>query len=166
MYVDYLKLYCYPVLFCCLLYLFYLKPAQGEKPEAKRVKLDLSSMPNDGDVRRSNRKKFVRGDKSVRMSSTDTLQKLRIEVRSSLYTCIIPMSVCDCKTRLCFLLQITKLFAIAPFDQKLTLDGRRLEGNDKTLAELLLYPNCTIHLQVTLIILYYPTLPLLCGTGS
>ena len=46
------------------------------------------------------------------------------------------------------LLQVVKLFAIAPFDQILTIDGRKLEGDEKSLAELKLYPDCLILLQV------------------
>ena len=45
-------------------------------------------------------------------------------------------------------LQVVKLFAIAPFDQILTIDGRKLEGDEKSLAELKLYPDCLILLQV------------------
>ena len=43
------------------------------------------------------------------------------------------------------------MFAIAPFDQILTVDGRKLEGDVKSLAELKLYPDCLILLQVSVL---------------
>lgn len=46
------------------------------------------------------------------------------------------------------LFQLVKLFAIAPFDQMLTLDGRKLEGDDMSLTELKLYPGCLLFLKV------------------
>ena len=53
---------------------------------------------------------------------------------------------CGCNDILCW--QLVKLFAIAPFDQILTLDGRQLEGDEKSLAELKLYPDCLLLLKV------------------
>jgi len=41
------------------------------------------------------------------------------------------------------------MYAVAPSDQQLIVDGRLLEGEaETTLAELKLYPDCTIHLMV------------------
>lgn len=41
-----------------------------------------------------------------------------------------------------------KIFQVAPFDQNLTLDGRLLEGNEKTLAQLQIFPLSVIELRV------------------
>ncbi|XP_067929198.1 ubiquitin carboxyl-terminal hydrolase 48-like isoform X5 [Watersipora subatra] len=93
------------------------------QPENKKVKFD-QDQPEYSQmkiVRKSRRVKRVRGDKHLKISSSFTLKELKVE--------------------------LVKLFAIAPFDQVLTLDGQRLEGEEKTLAELRLYPECLLVLR-------------------
>ncbi|KAF6022961.1 USP48 [Bugula neritina] len=102
--------------------------------ECKKPKLDLTQCGQTSRAlgapaltgslvshRKSARRKHVRGDKHLKVSSRMTLKDLRVE--------------------------LVKLFAIAPFDQMLTLDGRKLEGDDMSLTELKLYPGCLLFLK-------------------
>ena len=41
-----------------------------------------------------------------------------------------------------------KAYNVAPFDQQLTLEDRLLEGNEKTLAQLRVFPGNVINLRV------------------
>lgn len=61
-------------------------------------------------VRKSQRHRKARGEKEVNISSKSTLKELKLE--------------------------IMKLFSVPPFDQNLYIDGRLLEGNTCSLAEL------------------------------
>ncbi|KAK3102469.1 hypothetical protein FSP39_011588 [Pinctada imbricata] len=86
-----------------------------EEPPDKMFKLD------NGVRRKSSRHRKVRGEKEVKVSSTQTLKDLK--------------------------LQIMKLFSVPPFDQNLFLDGIALKDNATTLSELRVAPGAIILLQ-------------------
>lgn len=48
-----------------------------------------------------------------------------------------------------FVYQIMDIFGVVTLDQRLSLDGVQLEGNDKTLTDLKIVPNSTIILTVS-----------------
>lgn len=48
-----------------------------------------------------------------------------------------------------FIYQIMDIFGVVTLDQRLSLDGVQLEGNDKTLTDLKIVPNSTIILTVS-----------------
>ncbi|XP_074654774.1 ubiquitin carboxyl-terminal hydrolase 48-like [Tubulanus polymorphus] len=95
---------------------------------AKRRKMDTDSSPLDvnnasaGNIRRSSRHRKVRGEKEVIVSSNLTLRDLK--------------------------LQLMKLFSVAPFDQHLYLDDRRLTDESATLHNLGILPDCVLKLKV------------------
>lgn len=86
-----------------------------EEPPEKMVKLA------DGTRRKSQRHRKSRGEKELKVSSTDTLKELK--------------------------LQIMKLFSVPPFDQNLTVSGVSLNDDAATLGSLMLSPGSVIMLQ-------------------
>jgi hypothetical protein len=48
-----------------------------------------------------------------------------------------------------FIVQVMKLFHVAPFDQHLSIDGRDLVDNNATLGSLQVYPHSVILLKVS-----------------
>lgn len=81
-------------------------PEASLEPAEKNLKMKAG----DKIVRKSQRHRRARGEKEVIISSKSTLKDLKLE--------------------------IMKLFAVPPFDQNLYIDGRLLEGNSCSLAEL------------------------------
>ncbi|XP_033744613.1 ubiquitin carboxyl-terminal hydrolase 48-like [Pecten maximus] len=86
-----------------------------EEPPEKIMKLA------DGTRRKSQRHRKSRGEKELKVSSTDTLKELK--------------------------LQIMKLFSVPPFDQNLTVSGVSLMDDTATLGSLMLSPGSVIMLQ-------------------
>ncbi|XP_060076420.1 ubiquitin carboxyl-terminal hydrolase 48-like [Ylistrum balloti] len=86
-----------------------------EEPPEKFMKLA------DGTRRKSQRHRKSRGEKELKVSSTDTLKELK--------------------------LQIMKLFSVPPFDQNLTVSGVSLNDDTATLGSLMLSPGSVIMLQ-------------------
>lgn len=52
--------------------------------------------------------------------------------------------------------QVMELFKIATFDQNLSLDGIPLTDNEKTLAQLSVFPSSVLELRVRLILFLFP----------
>lgn len=113
------------------------------QPVAKKVKLCHST----SNVRRSNRRQKVRGEKQITVSSDMLLRDLKVKARC--------MDVCRQRYVLCCILprlsscgfQIMELFKVAPFDQNLRLGQTILQDSAKTLAELKVHPYSTIYLK-------------------
>ncbi|OWF55603.1 ubiquitin carboxyl-terminal hydrolase 48-like [Mizuhopecten yessoensis] len=89
--------------------------ASFEEPPEKMMKLE------DGTRRKSQRHRKSRGEKELKVSSTDTLKELK--------------------------LQIMKLFSVPPFDQNLTVSGVSLMDDTATLGSLMVSPGAVIMLQ-------------------
>ncbi|KAF6022897.1 USP48 [Bugula neritina] len=121
--------------------------------ECKKPKLDLTQCGQTSRAlgapaltgslvshRKSARRKHVRGDKHLKVSSRMTLKDLRVEViyKSQLAQLISYESVISCWS---------SYLPLHHFDQMLTLDGRKLEGDDMSLTELKLYPGCLLFLK-------------------
>ncbi|CAG0879876.1 unnamed protein product, partial [Darwinula stevensoni] len=80
----------------------------------------ILKLNDDVGHRRSQRQRRTVGEKAVRVSSDMTLRDLK--------------------------LQVMKVFGVPPFDQHLFLSSKELEGDDSTLADLRIFPDCHITL--------------------
>lgn len=89
---------------------------------AKKKKIGgESETVTDWQPRRSNRRRKLRGEKEIVISSNQTLRDLKLE--------------------------IMKVFSVAPYDQHLTLNGRPLLNNQATLTELCIFPESLLLLR-------------------
>ncbi|KAK3608096.1 hypothetical protein CHS0354_004752 [Potamilus streckersoni] len=84
-------------------------------PPDKISKLDTA------EIRKSQRRRKVRGEKELKVSSNQTLKDLKI--------------------------QVMKLFSVPPFDQNLSLNGTPLVENSETLSSLRIMPGSIIMLK-------------------
>ncbi|XP_076315892.1 ubiquitin carboxyl-terminal hydrolase 48-like [Tachypleus tridentatus] len=82
---------------------------------------DGTNVGGDSQLRRSSRRRKLRGEKELIVSSSQTLRDLK--------------------------LQIMKLFSVAPYDQNLILDGKPLVNNQARLSRLRIYPGSLILLK-------------------
>ncbi|ESO85194.1 hypothetical protein LOTGIDRAFT_130809 [Lottia gigantea] len=88
------------------------------EPPDKMQKID----PDEISRRKSQRRRKVRGEKEINVSSSMTLKELKIKIMN--------------------------IFSVPPFDQTLILDGEILNDNTATLQQLKIYPACNILVKV------------------
>ncbi|XP_053213443.1 ubiquitin carboxyl-terminal hydrolase 48-like isoform X4 [Panonychus citri] len=89
--------------------------------ESHSIQSAPPASPRDA-PRRSSRRRKYRDEREFTVSSLQTLLSLKIEIMHD--------------------------FKVAPYDQDLFLNEVPLQGNDRTLAELGIVPNCLIYLKV------------------
>ncbi|XP_067138768.1 ubiquitin carboxyl-terminal hydrolase 48-like [Centruroides vittatus] len=87
----------------------------------KKTGNETEAVTADWQPRRSNRRRKLRGEKEIIVSSNQTLRDLKLE--------------------------IMKVFSVAPYDQHLTLNGRPLLNNQATLTDLCVFPESLILLR-------------------
>ncbi|KAK6176967.1 hypothetical protein SNE40_015165 [Patella caerulea] len=97
----------------------HIQTNEVEEPPDKIQKIDFDF---DFSRRKSQRRRKLRGEKEVTVSSDMTLKDLKVKIMN--------------------------LFSVPPFDQNLWIDGRLLLDNASTLQELKVYPACSILLKV------------------
>lgn len=104
------------------------KRSASEEPEyehansSKKQKLDVNAKASDtSGLRRSGRMRKTRSDKSVQISSTDTLKDLKVKLMG--------------------------MYSVAPFDQHVFLNGNELVKGDELLTTLNVMPGCMITLK-------------------
>ena len=119
-------------------------------PDAKKAKVvnggqnGIVLPPLMRSNKRTQRRKKLKGERRIFVSSSMTLKDLKVQVSSnSLSVCLTSVSY-----RPFIFVQIMNAFQVPPYDQNLYHGGKCLIGTEKTLSELRILPESTIYLKV------------------